>query len=137
MALRESNVTAQNPFMNDTARAAADWTVLLEAFVAELTSAAYYVTLQHGEGTWLDLQLRLWHTLADTVEQWARKSSPGQVPRGSEGLPLGATSTSRPETPGLHQRLAAGSARTLSRKRRDSPNRKTTRDCNFYFGATE
>jgi hypothetical protein len=31
--------------------------------------------LQHGADTWLDLQLRLWHTLADTVELWARKSS--------------------------------------------------------------
>ena len=102
MTRRKSNVTAQKPFMIDTARATADRAVLLEAFVAELTSAAYHVALRHGAGTWLDLQLRLWHTLADTVEQWARKSSPGQVPRGSKGLPRGATSTATPEAPGLH-----------------------------------
>jgi hypothetical protein len=68
-------VAAQRPFMNDTARATADRGVLREAFVAELTSAAYHVALRHGAGTWLDLQLGLWHALADTVEQWARKSS--------------------------------------------------------------
>jgi hypothetical protein len=102
MMRRKSNVTAQKPFMNDTARANADRAVLLKAFVAELSSAAYHVALRHGAGTWLDLQLRLWQTLADTVEQWARKSSPGQVPRGSKGLPRGATSTATPETPGLH-----------------------------------
>jgi hypothetical protein len=102
MTRRKSNVTAQKPFMNDTARASADRAVLLEAFVAELTSAAYHVALRHGAGTWLDLQIRLWHTLADTVEQWVRKSSPGQVPRGSKGLPRGATSTATPQTPGLH-----------------------------------
>jgi hypothetical protein len=82
-----SNVTAQKPFMNDTARATADRVVLLEPLVAELTSAAYHVALRHGVGTWLDLQLQLWHALADAVEQWARKSSPRQVPRGSEGRP--------------------------------------------------
>ena len=102
MTRRKSNVTAQKPFMHETSRATADWAVLLEAFVAELTSAAYHVALRHGAGTWLDLQLRLWHTLAETVEQWAPKSSPGQVPRGSVGLPRGATSTASPETPGLH-----------------------------------
>ena len=85
-------MAALNPFMNDTYRATADRDVLLDAFVAELTSAAYHVALRHGAGTWLDLQLHLWHALADTVEQWGRKSSPGQVPRGSKGVPGGATS---------------------------------------------
>ena len=75
MTRRKSNVTAQKPFMHETARATADRAVLLEAFVAELTCAAYHVALRHGAGQWLDLQLRLWHALADTVEQWARKSS--------------------------------------------------------------
>ena len=102
MTRRKSNVTAQKPFVTDTARATADRAVLLEAFVAELTSAAYHVALRHGAGQWLDLQLRLWNALADTVEQWARKSSPGQVPRGSKGLSRGVTSTATPETPGLH-----------------------------------
>jgi hypothetical protein len=102
MTRRKSNVTAHKPFVNDTARATYDRAVLLEAFVAEFTSAAYHVALRHGAGTWLDLQLRLWHTLADTVEHWARKSSPGQVPRGLKGLTRGATSTATPATPGLH-----------------------------------
>ena len=84
-------MTGLKPFMNDTASATADRAVLLEAFVAELTSAAYHVALRHEAGTWLDLQLRLWHTLADTVEQWARKSYPGQVTSGSKGLPRGVT----------------------------------------------
>jgi hypothetical protein len=65
-------MAALKPFMDDTARTTADWAVLLEAFVAELPSAAYHVALRHGAGTWLDLQLRLWHVLADTVEQGAR-----------------------------------------------------------------
>jgi hypothetical protein len=57
-----------------TSRATTDRDVLLEPLVAELTSAAYHVALRYGAGTWLDLQLHLWHALADTVEQWARKS---------------------------------------------------------------
>jgi hypothetical protein len=61
---------------------------LLETFVAELTVAAYRVALRHGAaGTWLDLQLDLWQALADKVKQWGRKSSSGQVPHGSPGLP--------------------------------------------------
>ena len=74
--------------MNDNARATADRDALLDTFVAELTRAAYHVALRHGAaGTWLDLQLDLWQALADTVKQWGRKSSPGQVPPGSPGLP--------------------------------------------------
>jgi hypothetical protein len=84
-------MAALKPFMDDTARTTADRAVLLEVFVAELTSAAYHVALRHGAGTWLDLQLRLWHALADTVEQWARKSSPGQAPHGSKAPPRGVT----------------------------------------------
>jgi hypothetical protein len=81
---------------------AASRAVLCEAFVAELTSAAYHVALRHGASTWLDLQLRLWRTLADTVEEWERKSSPVQVLRGSEDLPRGATNTATLDTPGLY-----------------------------------
>src|SRR5262249_53637603 len=75
MTRKTSNMAALKPFMNDTYRATADRDVLLEAFAAELTSAAYHVALRHGAGTWLDLQLHLWHALADTVEQWAWTSS--------------------------------------------------------------
>jgi hypothetical protein len=74
--------------MNENARAPADWDALLDTFAAELTHAAYHVALRHGAaGRWLELELDLWHALADTVKQWGRKSSPGQVPLGSPGLP--------------------------------------------------
>ena len=47
---------------------------LLEGFAAELTLAAYRVALQTGtRGTWLDLQLDLWRTLADTLKTWERE----------------------------------------------------------------
>jgi hypothetical protein len=73
--------------MNDNSRATADRDALLDTFAAELTRAAYEVALRHAPaGTWLDLQLELWQALADTVKQWGRKSSPGQVPPGSPGL---------------------------------------------------
>jgi hypothetical protein len=66
--------------MNDNTRAT-DRDALLDTFAAELTRAAYHVALRHGAaGAWLDLQLDLWQALADTVQQWRRQSSPGQVP---------------------------------------------------------
>ena len=47
---------------------------LLEAFTADITLAAYRVALQTGtRGTWLDLQLDLWRTLADKVKTWGRE----------------------------------------------------------------
>jgi hypothetical protein len=47
---------------------------LLEDFAAEITLAAYRVALQTGtRGTWLDLQLDLWRTLADRVKTWGRE----------------------------------------------------------------
>jgi hypothetical protein len=74
--------------MNDNARATADRDALLDNLAAELARAAYHVALRHGAaGTWLDLELELWQALLDTVEQWGRKSYPGQVPLGSPGLP--------------------------------------------------
>jgi hypothetical protein len=58
-----------------TDRATRDRDVLLNNFAAELTRAAYYVALRHGTaGTWLDPELDLWQTLADTVKQWGRES---------------------------------------------------------------
>jgi hypothetical protein len=50
----------------------------LEDFVAELTEAAYPVALQHkGNKDWLDLELNLWQTLAQTVKTWhERQISP-------------------------------------------------------------
>ena len=50
---------------------------LLEALAGELTLAAYRVALQTGtRGTWLDLQLDLWRTLADRVKTWRRELPP-------------------------------------------------------------
>ena len=74
--------------MKDNARATADRDALLDTFVAELTRAAYHVALRHGAaGTWLDLELDLWQALADTVQQWGQKSSPGPIALSSPGLP--------------------------------------------------
>ena len=51
-----------------------DRDALLEAFVAELTLAAYRVALRtRTQGTWLDLELDLWRALADTVKTWGRE----------------------------------------------------------------
>jgi hypothetical protein len=48
--------------------------VILETFAAELTLAAYRVALRtRMQGTWLDLELDLWRTLADTVKTWERE----------------------------------------------------------------
>jgi hypothetical protein len=74
--------------MNDNTRATADRDALLDTFVAELTRAAYHAALRHGAAsTWLDLQLDLWQALAETVNQWRRKSPPRQVSAGSLDLP--------------------------------------------------
>ena len=61
--------------MNDNHRATCDRDALLDNFAAELTRAAYDVALRHGTaGRWLDLELHLWRTLADTVKQWGWES---------------------------------------------------------------
>ena len=47
---------------------------LLEDFTADLTEAAYSAALRHGVGgSWVDLELDLWHVLADTVRKWKRE----------------------------------------------------------------
>jgi hypothetical protein len=44
---------------------------LLETLAAELTLAAYRVALRtRTAGSWLDLELDLWRTLADTARTW-------------------------------------------------------------------
>jgi hypothetical protein len=46
---------------------------LLESFAAELTLAAYRVALgTRTQGTWLDLELRLWRVLAEKVKTWGQ-----------------------------------------------------------------
>src|SRR5262249_52880046 len=55
----------ERPSMRDNASAIADREALLDTFVAELTRAAYDVALRHrAAGTWLELELDLWRTLA-------------------------------------------------------------------------
>jgi len=65
MATRDTKPDNKTPVHRDA---------LLETFAAEITLAAYRVALQTGtRGTWLDLQLDLWTTLADRVKTWGRE----------------------------------------------------------------
>ena len=42
-----------------------------EVLAAELTDAAYSMTLRRGlRDQWLDLELALWHALGDAIEKW-------------------------------------------------------------------
>jgi hypothetical protein len=44
-----------------------------DAFVADLTEAAYPVALRHSGGDeWLDLELDLWRVLHETVQKWGQ-----------------------------------------------------------------
>jgi hypothetical protein len=55
---------------------------LLESFAAELTQAAYAVALRTNmQGTWLDLELDLWRTLAAKVKTWGQENSYGAATR--------------------------------------------------------
>jgi hypothetical protein len=57
--------------MNATNGTVSDRDAQLEAFAAELASAAYRVALRHGPGgTWVDLELDLWKALMETVRKW-------------------------------------------------------------------
>ena len=62
--------------MSDNDSASGNRETLLENFAAELTSAAYAVTLRHGmEDKWLDLELELWEALKETVKKWDQGSA--------------------------------------------------------------
>jgi hypothetical protein len=55
--------------MNEDSETAVNQDALLETFAAELTLAAYRVSLRtRTEGIWLDLELDLWRALSDTVQ---------------------------------------------------------------------
>jgi hypothetical protein len=57
--------------MNRDILTALDRDALLETLAAEFTLAAYRVALRTTTaGTWLDLELNLWRTLADTARTW-------------------------------------------------------------------
>jgi hypothetical protein len=82
--------------MNAEERDADEWDPLLETFAAELTGAAYGLALRRGvRGSWVDLELDLWHALTDTVRRWARPSPragrPGEFEVWREGLLGGLT----------------------------------------------
>ena len=62
--------------MNGINRVRADSDPRLDKFAAELTEAAYRVALRHGvSGSWLDLELDLWHALTDAVRNKEREMS--------------------------------------------------------------
>jgi hypothetical protein len=45
------------------------WGGLIETFAAQLTEAAYPVALHHRTvGSWIDLELKLWKVLSDTLQ---------------------------------------------------------------------
>jgi hypothetical protein len=51
-------------------------TATLEDFAAELAEAAYPVALRRQPGRqWLDLELDLWHAMAQTVKSWQQHPS--------------------------------------------------------------
>jgi hypothetical protein len=64
----------------------------LEGLVAELTDAAYRVTLRHGfKGTFVDVELGLWHAL---------RACQGRIEEFlSESPPTGPASCSQPSVP--------------------------------------
>jgi hypothetical protein len=52
-----------------------DWNAFLENLAADLTNAAYPVVLEHGVGDyWLDLELKLWKAMTETVKKLDRGS---------------------------------------------------------------
>jgi hypothetical protein len=56
-----------------------DRDALQENLTAELTLAAYRVALRaRTEGTWLELELELWKSMAETIKSWER--STGRAP---------------------------------------------------------
>jgi hypothetical protein len=66
--------------MNANKRTSCDWDTLLVAFAAELTNAAYGVAIQHGmTGSWVDLELELWKTLAERVQEWGAAIAAGRM----------------------------------------------------------
>jgi hypothetical protein len=68
--------------MNDNACAPADRDALLDHLAAELTCAAYHVSLRHAApGTWLELELDLWQALAETVKRVGTENKLRQTPR--------------------------------------------------------
>jgi hypothetical protein len=63
-----------------------DRDALQENLTAELTLAAYRVALRaRTEGTWLELELELWKSMAETIKSWegstARAPSDGNCAR--------------------------------------------------------
>lgn len=48
----------------------------LDDFVADLTEAAYEISLRHNRSEkWLDLALDLWRAMGQTVHKWDQRAS--------------------------------------------------------------
>lgn len=57
--------------MSDRAGTTSYWDTLLDNFAAQLTRAAYSHVLQQGmRGPWLEVELRLWKAVWETVRIW-------------------------------------------------------------------
>ena len=45
----------------------------IDDFAAELTNVAYPVLLHHGlHGSWIEVELGLWKSLAETIRAWSQ-----------------------------------------------------------------
>jgi len=65
--------------------------VALDNLAAKLTVAAYRVALRHGvQDSWIELEIELWRSLADTLEKWQQRL-PRDVtqPEALDGEPQG------------------------------------------------
>jgi hypothetical protein len=68
--------------MKDNNPISRDQETFLEDFAAELTQVAYLAALRHGVGgSWVDLELGLWHALADTVRKWGNSRRDRPCPK--------------------------------------------------------
>ena len=57
--------------MKSDALALGDGDALVQSLAAELASVAYPVVLRHASGgSWIELELGLWCSLAETVARW-------------------------------------------------------------------
>jgi hypothetical protein len=58
-----------------------------ETVAAQLTEAVFPVALRYGgNDLWIDLELDLWHVLAETVKKWSWALSRGDLERWWDGF---------------------------------------------------
>jgi hypothetical protein len=67
--------------MSDNHDTARNRDTVLENFAAELTGAVYPIALRHGmRDLWIQVELGLWRSLAETVKKWTREGPPATSP---------------------------------------------------------